>query len=285
VIRSALRDLWKWRFWRHFTTYFFASIGVQAALLGLYDAVFPDRVSKHADVVVGVVLSLAVAYAIYRAYPRQIGQHYNSANTEIRVVFGDLFAQDANLVIGFCDTFDTSIPIIIEPTTVQGQFIHRIYGNNIAKLNADLDAALKSITPIGTVVKQGKTDRYPIGTVALLTENLKRYYCLAYTSMNEDNKAQGTGDGIWRSLDSLWRFIASHGNGQPVAIPVIGGGLARVSQILPAQDCIRFIALSFMIASRHERVCERLDIVVRPKDAKNLDSLELQSFLRSLRAS
>jgi Domain of unknown function (DUF6430) len=285
VIGSAARDLRKWRFWRHFTTHFFASIGLQSALLSLYDVVFPGRISRDAGTTVIVVLSLAVVYAIYRAYPRPIEQHYNSANTRIRVIFGDLFEQDTDLVVGFCDTFDTSIPVIIEPKSVQGQFIHRVYGNDIAKLDADIDTALALVASIGNVSKPGKTDRYPIGTVALLRENLRRYYCLAYTSMNEDNKAQGTADGIWRSLESLWSFIASHGNGQPVAIPVIGGGLARVSQILPAQDSIRFIALSFMLASRREHVCERLDIVVRTQDAKSLDSLELQSFLRSLRAS
>jgi hypothetical protein len=285
VINAAVtRDIRKWRFWRHFATHFFASIGAQAALLGLFDVFFPNRISKHADIA-WLVPVLAAIYSIYRAYPRPIEQHYNSANTKIRVVFGDIFEQDIDLVIGFCDTFDTSIPDIIQPTTVQGQFMQRVYGNDLTKLDADIHASLATITPAGTINKPGKTERYPIGTVALLRENLKRYYCLAYTSMNEGNKAQGTADGIWRSLDSLWRCIASHGNGRPVAIPVIGGGLARVSQILPAQDSIRFIALSFMLASRDEHVCERLDIVVRPQDANNLDGLELQSFLQSLRAS
>ena len=282
---TVARDLRKWRFWRHLATHFFASIGVQAALLGLYEVIFPNRISIHADATTWAVLGLAVIYAIYRAYPRPIEQHYNSANTKICVIFGDLFEQSVDLVIGFCDTFDTSIPNIIQPTSVQGQFMHRIYGNDLTKLDTDIDAALATVGPIKTVNKPGKKNRYPIGTVALLRENLRRYYCLSYTSMNDDNKAQGTIDGIWRSLDALWHCIASHGNGQPVAIPVIGGGLARVSQILPAQDSIRFIALSFMLASRDEHVCERLDIVVRPQDAKNLDSLELQSFLRSLRAS
>ena len=285
MIASATRDLRKWRFWRHLTTHFFASIGAQAALLGLYEVIFPNRISKHADTGAWIVIVLAVFYAIFRAYPRPIEQHYNSANTKIRVIFGDLFEQQVDLVIGFSDTFDTSIPHIIQPTSVQGQFMARIYGNDIIKLDADIGAALETVKPIGTVNKTGKTDRYSIGTVALLRENLRRYYCLSYTSLNENNKAQGTVDGIWRSLDSLWRCIASHGNGQPVAIPVIGGGLSRISQILPAQDSIRFIALSFILASRDEHVCERLDIVVRPQDAKNLDNLELQSFLRSLRAS
>jgi len=70
-----------------------------------------------------------------------------------------------------------------------------------------------------------------------------------------------------------------------VAISVIGGGQARLAQILPAQDSIRFIALSFMLASRREKICDELRIIVRPAEYKRLDRLELQSFLSSLRPS
>jgi len=54
---------------------------------------------------------------------------------------------------------------------------------------------------------------------------------------------------------------------------------------LPAQDSIRFIALSFMLASRYSKVCDRLDIVVRKEDMKRIDMLELQAFLTSLKQS
>jgi hypothetical protein len=103
--------------------------------------------------------------------------------------------------------------------------------------------------------------------------------------MNERNEARGTVDGLWRSLTNLWIEVRAHTNGEPVAIPVIGGGQSRLSQILPAQDSVRFIALSFMLASRHERVCDRLDIVVRKQDVEVLDMPELQAFLTSLHES
>jgi hypothetical protein len=66
---------------------------------------------------------------------------------------------------------------------------------------------------------------------------------------------------------------------------VIGGGQSRISQEFPAQDSIRVIALSYMFASRHLKVNEGLNIVVRPEDVQNLDMLELQAFLKSLRLS
>jgi hypothetical protein len=79
--------------------------------------------------------------------------------------------------------------------------------------------------------------------------------------------------------------VSRRGNGGTISIPVIGGGQARLSSVLPAQDAIRFTLLSFIFASRHSKVCDELRIVVRPDDYRKLDRLELQSFLSSLRSS
>jgi hypothetical protein len=103
--------------------------------------------------------------------------------------------------------------------------------------------------------------------------------------MNERNEAHGTVAGVWRCLENLWDEVRARSNGDPVAVPVIGGGQARISQILPAQDSIRLVILSFLLASRDRPVCDRLDIVVREQDSRALDMLELQAFLTSLQES
>lgn len=92
--------------------------------------------------------------------------------------------------------------------------------------------------------------------------------------MDAHNVAQSSVDNLWTSLASLWTAVTDHANGAPLAIPIFGGGLSRISQVLPAQDSVRLIALSFMFACRRQPVCERLDIVVQGRDAANLDMLE-----------
>jgi hypothetical protein len=59
-------------------------------------------------------------------------------------------------------------------------------------------------------------------------------------------------------------------------------GLANLSSTLPAMDAIRFQVLSFMLASRRERVCDGLTIVVRPAQYEALDHAVLHDFLKSL---
>ncbi|ORL74641.1 hypothetical protein A5N71_19155 [Prescottella equi] len=198
---------------------------------------------------------------------------------------GDIFEEDGHIVIGTCDTFDTAIPHIIERTSLQGIALERLYGHDVGRLDADLALALSSVEPIETVNKPGKTHRYPMGTVAVVDHPPRKLFFVGYTAMDENNNAQGTPDGLWISLNSLWEAILKRGNGRAVCMPVIGGGQSHLSSIVPTQDSIRFTILSFMFASRTRKVCDELRIVVRPEDYERLDRLELQAFLTSLKPS
>lgn len=282
-------EIWKdfktSRFWRHFLVAAFSAVGFFAVVLGLYDVIFPGVISREkAGISVGVIV-ISVAYGAFRSWPRPIEEQYNSPNVRISLVKGDLFDQEGHLVIGMCTTFDTSIPDIIARSSVQGQFLDRVFSGSVAELDTQLERALSPYQSVGRINKPGKQDKYAIGTVAILKEHARRYFCVAYTEMNERNEARGTMDGTWRSLDSLWKAITAEANGGRVCIPVIGGGQSRLAQVLPAQDSIRFIAMSFMLASRSEKICDELVIVARQSEYERLDRLEVQAFLRSLRPS
>lgn len=279
------RDLRTRRFWRTFATQSFAAVGFMAVLLELYDVFQPNELSNLDWPLPLVMVAVALGYAAYRSWPRPVEQQYSRPNTKIRIVTGDLFDQDANLVIGMANTFDTAVPHVISKTSVQGQFLERVYSSDNAALDADLGQSLSGVATTGSMNKTGKCEMYPLGTIAVIQHGRRHYFCAAYTEMNERNEAHGTVPGVWRCLENLWDEVRARSNGDPVAMPVIGGGQARMSHVLPAQDSIRLIILSFLLASREKRVCERLDIVVRDRDVRTLDMLELQAFLTSLQDS
>lgn len=261
-------------------------MGAIAGLIQLYDVFAPDKIARSGgkSLLILIVCLLSVGFALYRTWPRPIGQKFSKPKTEIRVLAGDLFEHQGHVLIGMADTFDTQIhdPEVIKPSSVQGQFLMNVYSGDRSAFDADLDAALASTAPVGTVEKIGKNDRYPLGTVAPVRRHGKLYLCMAYTTMDRHNNARATVGGIWNCLGSLWSAVRREGNGGTVAVPVIGGGQARISQHLPAQDAIRLTAMSFILASREEKVCDRLDIIVRPEDMDALNAPELQAFLRSL---
>jgi Thoeris protein ThsA, Macro domain len=231
------------------------------------------------------VLSVSVIYGIKQSWPRPIEQVYSSPNTIIRVIKGDILEEKCHLVVGTCDTFDTQPPNIIARDSLQGQALDRLFGGDVAELDRRVAEALAAYKYAEVIKKPGKQLRYELGTIAVLRESGRRIFFVAYSRMDKLNQARSTPDGIWKSLLNLWEEISRWGNGGSVAIPVIGGGQSRIAQVLPAQDSIRFIALSFMLASRREKVCDELRIVVRATDYNRLDRLEIQSFLSSLRPS
>jgi hypothetical protein len=280
---KALRaDLRSRRFWALFAKEALAAAGLLALVFGLGDVLFDNPFKDWGLGAVAVVAIACVIWGLARAWPRPIERRYRTPNTTISVIAGDLFDERAHIAIGASDTFDTKIPRIISPESVQGQALALLWGGDVELLDRELDRALVRETRTEEIQKEGKTQRYPIGTVASVPQSGRRVYFVAYSEMNALNQARATTNGIWMSLLSLWAAVSRDGNGGAIAVPTIGGGQSRIAQILPPQDSIRFIAFSFLLASRHERVCDELRIVVRPEDYDRLNRLEIQAFLDSL---
>ncbi|QYN23129.1 macro domain-containing protein [Amycolatopsis sp. DSM 110486] len=287
---SIARDFTKRRFWSRFSIQTLASVGFFAIFTGVTDALFPDALPPVGKFLAAAVSVLSIGYGLFQSWPRPVQQSYSSPNTEIHIVEGDLFEQEGNVVVGMTNTFDTEIPHIIDERGVQAQLLTRVYRNDRAALDRALEAELDAHPVVHRFTpddrKPGKQDSYSLGTTVTVAPAIRKlYFCVAYTEMNKRNEARGSVDGIWRSLNNVWDEVRAKGNGDPLSIAVIGGGQARISQYFPAQDSIRFIALSYMFASRKEKVASRLNIVVEKRAVRNLDMLELQAFLKSLRPS
>jgi Domain of unknown function (DUF6430) len=281
-----MHDFQTRRFWEQFLIDGFALFGAWAAVLGTIDVFKPDWISQHPAPWLIIVIASSLGFGLVRAWPQPIQENYTSF--KIRIAKGDIFAKgsDAHLMIGMCDTFDTAPPHIIARTSIQGQFLKHIHADDVSRFDHDLDVALAGVTPRETVQKPGKTDRYPLGTIATLSEHERKYFCLAYTEMTGMNEANATVDGIWGCLQRLWVEVRAQSNGGTLWVPVIGQGQARVTPApFPAQDAIRLTLLSFIFACRDRKVSDELVIMVRPEVFKELDRLELQAFLTSLKAS
>lgn len=282
---TILQDIQTWRFWRHFLTRSFACFGGFATVLQTFNVIFPSVTFYQGTPFFVAVALISLVGGLIWSWPRPISEDYSSPKTKITIVKGDLLSQTTHLVIGTTDTFDTETPNIISRASLQGQALHTLYAGDLKDLDQHLGVALLGKPTIGTITKPGKQVRYGVGAVATVKQAARLIFFLAYCEMDPNNNARSTPDKVWKSLLSLWDEVSQKGNGGTVSIPVIGGGQARLSSVLPAQDAIRFTLLSFMFASRGQKVCDELRVVVRPEDYNKLDRLELQSFLSSLRSS
>lgn len=285
-MRALASDLRTVRFWRWFATSVFLPIGVVASLAQLAELAAPSLLAEYGGLVTVVAAAGSIIFGLWRAWPRPIECSYSQPATKISVVQGDLFDQgDAHIVVGVTTTFDTSVPKIISRSSVLGQYIDRVYGGDVERLDRDIAAALKNSTATQVMEKPGKTDAYPLGSVATIQQGNHKNYLLAYAEMSPANEARSTIDGVWASLGSLWKEVSQTSNGGTVCVGLLGGAFARISHVLPAQDSLRLIVLSYMFASRVGRITDELRLVVREDDFHRLDRLELQAFLSSLKGS
>lgn len=226
---------------------------------------------------------IAMVFAFIQRFPRiSVCKALSSPDSEIEIKIGDLFEQQGHLVIGLNDVFDTELGEIIKPSSVQGQFLTKIYSSDRLKLDADIENALQVYNyPRNEEVnkKLGKTWRYPIGTTITLGSHDNRYFLTAYGYMSNDMTVQSNSDYIWQSLSKLWQEVRLKGHSIDVSIPIIGADLARTG--LPRMALAKLIITSFIVASKEKFITRKLTVMIYPKDIESVDFYELEEFLSS----
>ena len=213
------------------------------------------------------------ANALRRAITLGPGNH-----VIISVKFGDLLAEDdANLIVGFCDTFetDTTDNFLVSVDSLNGQLGHRLWDGDLKRLDQDLRAALRGMPH--TVHRRaekryGKLRRFEIGTVATLSHSGRRVFALAYSRVDQAGAlTTSSREMLQRSLRHVWPHVRQNGQYRPVAVPLVGTGLARVHGLEPVES-VRLTVETFLLCAREGRLADELRIVIHPsqKDKINL---------------
>ena len=276
------------RAWRLAALYAMAAFGFLSAILQLVAALWNLKDGFPYPTGIAVTLALAsISYGIIRAWPKsRVIKNFSHPEIAIEVKIGDLFDQDAHLVIGMSDTFDsnTTHNEIINSQSIAGQAVSRLFGGDHRRLDRELSDALRHVTPVSIEspdMKSGKLKRYAIGTVAVLGTPSRRLFAVAYARMGNDLIARATVDDLWEGLNQTWSAIRYHGQREAVALPVIGTEFARVSA-MDKESMIKMISLSFIANSRRDPICRKLVIVIHPKDRDKVDMYEVASYLNSI---
>ncbi|MEU9347396.1 macro domain-containing protein [Streptomyces sp. NPDC048278] len=258
-----------------------------AGIVQLVLAVRPVAMLQGGRVLLAVS-ALSALWASMKSMPkREFSREFSHPNFTVTVKVGDLFSVNSDLIVGFTDVFDTSVSDgdIISPKSVQAQFLSRVFSGDEGNLNSALDDALRgrrvSFVESDAAKSRGKRKRYPIGTVAVLVRQSVRYYCVAYSRMSNNLSAQSSVDNLWNCLNGTWASVSEYGHLNPVAIPVLGSGLAKVDN-LDHESLIKMIILSFVARSREGVVSRKLTVVVHSDDIEYVDLNEVRAFLYSL---
>ncbi|MEH1013655.1 macro domain-containing protein [Micromonospora sp. CPCC 206060] len=213
---------------------------------------------------------------------------FDRPRATLLLAVGDLFAlHRADLVVGFTDTFDTSTQgdRVISATSIQGQLLHRVYQGDRERLDRDLRRALSGVPEAGRETRSskrhGKLVRYPVGTVAVLPDEARRIFCVAYSRLGNDLVAQSSLEWLTDSLDRVWEALHRHGQFADVAIPLVGSGRSRLDTV-DHQGLLELIVRSFIRASGRIPICRELRIVLSPHQREKVDIDALHRLINSL---
>jgi DNA-binding SARP family transcriptional activator len=216
---------------------------------------------------------------------RVLREDFADLRTAVVVMTGDLFDQeDANLVIGFCDTFDTDTDrnIVISQESAQGLLLHRLYGDDRDQLDKELRTALARVPRVAVESRsakpRGKLTRYPVGTVATLHHATRRVFAVAYSRMGNDLMAQSSLLLLNSSLENLWDAVYRHGQLKPVAMPLIGSGLSRTGASYA--ELLTVIVSTFLASARKRYLGPELRVVIQQPA---FDQLKVSAVLKSVR--
>ena len=260
------------------------AFGVISAVIQFLAALY-RTFPPYPAIVFATTLAGCVAWGFIRTCPRFMLRHRMAGNdVTLSIVVGDLFAQETHVALGFSDTFDTAIGgnQVIDSSSLQGQLLHRIYGDDQQRLDRDLSAALSGVKPVKKESRsnkpRGKLTRYPIGTVAVLGRSRWHTFAVAYGRMGNDMTVRAPVEDLWYCFSQLWETVYRKGRRGPVSVPLMGSGLARVNS-LDHENLLRLIVLSFVACSRMKLVCHELRIVIRPEDVARIDLIRLREFL------
>jgi len=209
--------------------------------------------------------------------------------TAVTIVGGDLFDHhDANLVVGFSDTFDvtTDDDLVISRTSLQGQLTERLFAGSARDLDREIRRGLRTVTPVAVEnirdKPRGKRIRYPIGTVVAIPLSGRRIFATAYSRLGNDLVAQSAPEDLRHSLDQVWEAVSRYGMLKPVAVPLVGSGLARLIRLDRGQ-LLALIVESFIDAGRRfPAMTPELRIVLLPAELKRTNLSEAQHLLSGL---
>ncbi len=260
--------------------YFFSGATLTSLLTNLLQALgilwllfevasyFSPGFSDKKSILFYFFISAALVWTVIRSFPR-LNHHKKSkpSNTEIEIKVGNLFKEPGYLAIGCSDCFDTEPETVIGSRSLMAQLVKNSFSGNYNILDGKISQSMYEQKIHGIPLSEkkfGKTERFPIGAVAVIQLTNQKVFLFAFSTTNNDKTTTTTKEDLWASLCQLWTEVRKQGFLEPISVPVFGAGLAR----FPASriSLIQLLLLSFAIATRENIVSRKLTLVISESD-------------------
>jgi hypothetical protein len=201
-----------------------------------------------------------------------------ATDTKITLKYGDIFAENANLLIGVNEYFDGELGVPVAKSTVHGQFIVRNFGGSSTAFRAAVDPALAATGAQPTVTARAihPNEAYPIGTTIKLPNGPHSTFLMAMARTDPTtSKASSDVPTLWTALKCSFDAIHTLGNGEPLAMPLFGNGQSGIK--LEPQHLLRLLILALVDFATNSaaRLPKQVAIVLHHSCFSELDIREI----------
>ncbi len=223
----------------------------------------------------GVVLAGIVWFLAYSYEPRTITFKIPTTSSFVTLKFSNLFDERSNWLLGVNEFFDGRLGQIISRTSVHGQFITNVFNGDEAQFRAAVEAALQNVASKHTARAIEPSNAYEIGTTAVLQNGPHKAFLVAMSHTDlATHKAGSTVPMLWVAIEAALQTVRHHGNGEPLAMPLIGNGLSSVN--IEPQHLLRLIVLALVDFGRKAGVPRQVTITLPDACFEELDLREIK---------
>jgi hypothetical protein len=281
---DSIRTLSYWRYALFSGEAFGKILGVMGALflfVNLLDTFKIYKKDQYHSYGLIVIIGFAILYALATRRPvKRVRYKVPKKDITLEVLIDDLFELPGEIVISSSSTFDTDIASgLIAASSLQGQFALKVFNGQTAEIDRQIEQSLANEAFTVNPARPGKTNEYPIGSVARIDAGGRSYYLLAMSHMLQSGNASSSPRILDEALEGLWKNMALKGERGNIVMPLVGTGRGRVP--VPRKKIIEKIAQSFADASQECIFSNKLTIVCRPEDASqfSLNLFQVRDYL------
>lgn len=215
-----------------------------------------------------VALSLVAGFVV-SARPSRVSFRPRATNFRLTLRFGDLFDLEGIKAIPFNDFFDVELGPPVSERSLHGQLIKRVWGGHPEALAARLDEVLPP--DFERVPRDhGRTRRYEVGTTIRLDTGHGAFLLTALSRTDPTtHKAHATLRDLWTALEGLWARARETANGEPLVVPLFGGGLSGVG--LPPQHLLQVLVISLIASVKKQEITPEITLVLHDDLFDSLD--------------
>ena len=240
---------------------------------------FPLRASL---ILGGIILIFCIGYAIWQIVPKKSLSLEINEILKVNIKVGDLFSYPNHLiVIPVNEYFDTLVDNrVIAKSSIHGQFIERYFSDSNEAQNIIQVELAKLHNPQIAIVHRSSglpQKKYELGTAISIEREGIKFLLVAFTHFDNNNCAYLEANEIQSVVNKTYNSIRSHANGLPVAMPILGTGLAKIA--ITPKRMLQYLLLNLEISMPDQRPSE-VNFVIYSKDKNKYNLSQLADLYK-----